>query len=50
MRKGGGRVGGGRDELPPAVVQMLADRWRATVEAKTGLKSYAALRAAVREL
>ena len=49
VRKGGGKVGG-RSEIPPRVRQMLRDRWRTTVEAKTGLKSYDALREAVREL
>jgi aryl sulfotransferase len=46
VRKEGGTTGEGKN-LPDAVVEMLRKRWEITIEAKTGLKSYADLRSAV---
>eukprot|EP00929_Paragymnodinium_shiwhaense_P027349 TRINITY_DN16066_c0_g3_i1.p1 TRINITY_DN16066_c0_g3~~TRINITY_DN16066_c0_g3_i1.p1 ORF type:complete len:359 (-),score=57.66 TRINITY_DN16066_c0_g3_i1:26-997(-) len=47
VRAGGGTTGEG-SKLPPKVAEMLRKRWEISVEAKTGLKTYAEMREAVR--
>jgi aryl sulfotransferase len=49
VRAGGGTTGEGK-VLPENVLEMLRKRWENTVEAKTGLKSYADMRDALRQL
>lgn len=46
VRAGGGTPNAGK-ELPAEVVEMLRNRWELSVEAKSGLKTYADMRRAV---
>jgi hypothetical protein len=46
VRAGGGTSGEGK-VIPDSVTKMLNDRWKLTMETKTGLASYDDLRAAV---
>uniref|UniRef100_A0A7S4RHN4 Sulfotransferase domain-containing protein n=1 Tax=Alexandrium monilatum TaxID=311494 RepID=A0A7S4RHN4_9DINO len=49
VRAGGGTVGE-KQQLPAEVLEMMSTRWEQSVYAKTGLRSYADLRAAVSQL
>ena len=44
VRKGGGKVGGGRKELPRTIVERLERRWQEVLAGPTGCPDYASLR------